>query len=70
MARQANADTKWSFATALNILRMESDRAHERRVALCNEEPASVCVRRALRPCDGKRTHRLINFPSGTNMKP
>eukprot|EP00965_Chrysotila_dentata_P246565 6207234-Pleurochrysis_carterae.AAC.1 len=70
MARQAAADKRWSFATARNIRWMESARAHERRVALCNEEQASVGARCTLRPCDGKRTHGLINFPNGTNMKP
>eukprot|EP00965_Chrysotila_dentata_P079157 2610115-Pleurochrysis_carterae.AAC.2 len=70
MARHAAADKRWSFATAMNIRWMESVRAHERRVASCNEEQASAGARRTLRPCDGKRTHRLINFPNGTSMRP
>eukprot|EP00965_Chrysotila_dentata_P122641 4053586-Pleurochrysis_carterae.AAC.1 len=70
IARQADADTNWSLATAVNIRLMASIRAHERREALRKEKQASACARRASRPCEGKRTHWIINFPNGTSKIP
>eukprot|EP00965_Chrysotila_dentata_P091118 3008532-Pleurochrysis_carterae.AAC.1 len=49
---------------------MASVRAHERRVALRNEKQAFADVRRASRPCEGKRTHRIINLPEGASKRP
>eukprot|EP00965_Chrysotila_dentata_P061946 2052580-Pleurochrysis_carterae.AAC.2 len=70
IARQADADTKWSLATAVNIRSMASIRAHERRVALRNETRASAGARRVLRPCEGTRTHWIISLPNGTSKRP
>eukprot|EP00965_Chrysotila_dentata_P122642 4053587-Pleurochrysis_carterae.AAC.1 len=70
IARQADADTKWSLATAVNIRLMASFRAHKRRVASRKEKQASACARRTLRPCEDKRTHWIISLPNGTSKIP
>eukprot|EP00965_Chrysotila_dentata_P169947 5609733-Pleurochrysis_carterae.AAC.1 len=49
---------------------MASVRAHVRRVASCKEQQVSAEVRRASRPCESNRAHRLINLPRGTSKRP
>eukprot|EP00965_Chrysotila_dentata_P176329 5822385-Pleurochrysis_carterae.AAC.1 len=54
----------------MNMRWKASARAHERREALRSEELLSARMCRALRSCDGRRTHCSMSVPNGISKIP